>query len=233
MPKFYLLYFKSLLDIAFIKFFQSCNDAFMKVGNEYVLSKAISKSKLKSMFRQTVVDVLKEVVEKQDMLHPKHYLIIGACMPKDNLMLSVCKCEFPAKDRLLNAKYQVKYILKEQDIKIDNVLFNQVCIDVFNDFFVKNGCRKWLGKEYSNVEFIVHKQLDCYTVFKVLKHLIGRSNCINLHKDKFKEIKSPIVAVNDLIDKYATDKLQLNKSAEFKTATEEIKQYLKTKNLIQ
>ena len=51
MPKFYLLYFKSLLDIAFIKFFQSCNDAFMKVGNEYVLSKAISKSKLKTMFR--------------------------------------------------------------------------------------------------------------------------------------------------------------------------------------
>ena len=69
-------------------------------------------------------------------------------------------------------------------------------------------------------------------MFKVLKHLIGRSNCINLHREKFKEIKSPIVAVNDLIDKYATDKLQLNKSAEFKAATEEIKQYLKTKNLI-
>lgn len=197
-----------------------------------MLSKAISKSKLKTMFKQTAVDVLKEVVEKQDLLHLKHYLIIGACMPKDNLVLSICKCEFPAKDKLLNAKYQVKYLLKEQDIKIDNVLFNQVCIDVFNDFFAKNGCKKWLGKEYSNVEFIVHKQLDCYAMFKVLKHLIGCSNCINLHQEKFKDIKSPIVAVNDLIDKHATDKHLLNKSAAFKVATEEIRQYLKTKNLI-
>lgn len=233
MPKFYLLYFKNLLDIAFIKFFQIYNDAFVKVDDEYVLSKSFSKSKLTSLFRNTVIDVLKEVVEKQDILHLKHYLIIGACMPKDNLLLSACKCEFPAKDKLINAKYQIKYILKEQDIKIDNVLFNQVCIDIFTDFFAKNGCRKWLGKEYSNVEFIIHRQLDCYTMFKVLKHLIGRSNCINLHQEKFKDIKSPIIAVNDLIDKYATDKLQLNKSAEFKTATEEIKQYLKTKNLIQ
>lgn len=232
MPKFYLLYFKSLLDIAFIKFFQSYGDAFIKVGNEYVLSKAVSKSKLKTMFSQVVVEVLKATVEKEDKLYPKRYLIIGACMPKDNLLLSVCRCEFKAKDKLLNAKYQIKYLLKEQDIKIDNVLFNQVCIDVFNDFFVKNSCRKWLGKEYSNVEFIVHRQLDCYTMFKVLKHLIGRSNCINLHKEKFNEIKSPIVAVNDLIDKYATDKLQLNKSAAFKTAAEEIRHYLKNKNLI-
>ena len=115
-------------------------------------------------------------------------------------------------------------MLKEHDIKIDRLLMNNACIMLFNEFFSKNEVK--LKKEtYKNIMFIQHKNLDCYSVFKLVKHAFGRSNCINMHEELFKDCKSPIVAVNDLIDKYV-NKTCMNISAEFKLAGKELVQYI-------
>lgn len=111
-------------------------------------------------------------------------------------------------------------MLKEQDIKIDRVLMNNACIMLFNEFFGKKEVK--LKKDiYKNIIFVQHKHLDCYSVFKLVKHAFGRSNCVNMHEALFKDCKSPIVAVNDLIDKYV-NKTCMNISGEFKLAGKEL-----------
>ena len=50
-------------------------------------------------------------------------------------------------------------------------------------------------------------------MFKTIKAIYGKSNCINVWKDRMQQIDSPIVAVNDLIDKYIRNKAMLNSIA--------------------
>lgn len=83
-----------------------------------------------------------------------------------------------------------------------------------------------LGSEYKNVIFIKHQNLDCYSLFKTIKFIYGKSNCWNIHKEKFIYDKSPIVAINDLIDKYIHNKQQLNKNSEFSKIVSEITDFL-------
>lgn len=85
---------------------------------------------------------------------------------------------------------------------------------------------KLLGKEWTNVHFIQHSKLDCYSMFKTIKAIYGKANCINVWKDKMQDIKLPLVAVNDLIDRYIHNKADLNKLPEFKIAIKEVKQFI-------
>ena len=62
-------------------------------------------------------------------------------------------------------------------------------------------------------------------MFKTIKYLVGKSNCINLYLEKFKKEKSPIIAVNDLIDLYS-NKLEMNKSKKFMLAIAEVKTFI-------
>ena len=182
----------------------------------------MTRNRLHKYFKCKIIDELKRYVTQYDILKPNYYLIIGACIPIDNLLLKFKDASFPKKlDRLLNSDYKIHYILKEKDIKIDLVLFNQVMSDIFNEFFSKDV----LGKKYRNVMFIRHNKLDCYSMYKTLKYLYGKSNCINLY-DNFIDKRSPIVAINELIDKYVNNKVAMNRSDDFKTYVNEIKQYI-------
>lgn len=233
MPKFNLLYFKNLLDISLCKFFELYNDDFQKINGKYVLS-TISKSKLVSIFRTLIIQTLKEHLIEYDILHPNYYLIIGACNPKDNILLSNKEQSyFPVKlQKCIDSEYKLKYLLKEKDIDIDIIQFNDICLEIFNDFFAKNKVGKYFGKQFEkNVIFITHKHLDCYTMFKVLKSIFGKANCVNMYLEKFSNQKLPIVAINDLIDRYIHDKKSLNKNDQFKNIISEINNYLKLKGL--
>lgn len=223
MPKFKLLYFKSLLDIAFIRFFDDYNDQFQNINGQYILSKDLSIFKLIKIFKKYITDILLEITEQYDILHPTYYLIIGGCMPKNNILLSYKDSKyFPKKlDKFIQSDYNVKYLLKEKDIKIDIIRFNNVCLDVFDSFFSK----KQLDTAHKNIIFIQHKYLDCYVLFKVIKKILGRSNCINFFEEKFKDIHSPLIAINDLIDRYINKSL-LNKSQQLTKILNEIKQYI-------
>lgn len=68
-------------------------------------------------------------------------------------------------------------------------------------------------------------------MFKLIKFIYGKSNCWNIHKEKFYNIKSPIIAINELIDKYIHNKNKITKSNEFKYIIEEVKQFIDEKIL--
>lgn len=230
MPKLNLLYYKNLLDLCFYRFFALYEDCFAKDGDCYVLAKCPSRSKLQRIFIALLKEVMLQYVKPYDVLDANYYFILGSCMPKDNLLLKFKDGYFPEKlNSVIDGKLQLKYLLKEHDIKLDMVLFNQVFIDIFTKFFEDNDAmRKLLGSKYKNVVFVMNKKLDCYALFKTVKFLYGKSNCTNLY-DKFKDKRSPIVAVNDLICRYVHNKAALNKSHEFKLAVAEVKQFLDEK----
>lgn len=223
LPKFQLLYFKDLLDIAFCKFFDDYNDQFIKVNGEYHLGNAISLSEIEKSFKSTIDAVLLKTIKPYDVLkHPDFYIIIGACQPKDNYLLRFKTKSFPSKlNAILSANVQLKYLLHEADIKIDIAKFNEACCNVFNQYF---NSANFVDK--SNMIFLTHRQLDCYSLFKMLKCILGNANCINLKQQAFASNKSSILAVNDLIDANIVDKSKANKDREFKKIYQEVKQFI-------
>lgn len=231
-PKFNLLYYKNLLDICFCRFFDLYNSSFINDNGTYILAENITKSKLSSIFRSLLKEELLKCVTKMDSISPNYYFIIGACLPKDNILFQYRdKDRFPKKlEKITTADYQLKYILKEHDIKLDLILFNQIATDIFDELFLdERKVLRMLGKEYRNVLFIKHKNLDCYSMFKAIKWIYGKSNCTNLYLEKFKNQHSPIVAVNELIDRYVHSKTIVNKSKEFKQYIAEIQQFVSEK----
>lgn len=230
MPKFHLLYFKNLLDMSIVKFFELYNKKFQKIHGKYVLSEDMSRIKLSRIFKQLIIEELSKYITKYDRLSPDYYLIIGSCLPKNNLLLDFKNDKyFPAKiTKLLNSEYSIKYLLKEKDIDINIMRFNDICIELSNDFFYKDVLVKKCGKDYANVIFVQHNKLDCYVLFKVLKFIYGKSNCINIYKEKMSKEKLPLVAINDIIGKYI-NKSDMNKSQKLKLITDEIQQYIDEK----
>jgi hypothetical protein len=137
---------------------------------------------------------------------------------------------FPKKiSNFLENNDQIKYLLKEKDIDINILKFNDICNKLFNDFFSKNILTKKLGNEYRNIIFIQHSQLDCYTLFKTIKFIYGKSNCFNMKEIISKNTElPPLVAINEIIKRYINCS-NLNKSQKMKIISEEIKQYIDEK----
>lgn len=229
MPKFYLIYFKCLLDLALAQFFEVFNNQFQKVDGRYVLSSSMSKQKMASVLKKLVIQELRKIVSKHDKLHPEYYLVIGSCMPEDNLLLEFRDSKrFPEKLDLL-VKSKLKYLLREKDIDIDIQMFNCICTELTNKMLCDNLLAKSLGQQYKNVIFVQHKRLDCYSMFKVLKHIYGKSSCVNVYKElKLDSKKQPLAAVNELVDKHVS-KAAMNKSVELMKIEVEVKQYVDQK----
>ncbi len=194
-----------------------------------MLSEAMNVGKLEGEFKKYLKEVLLQYAKPYSLDAPNYWLIIGACMPKNNILLDCKKDQyFPAKlQSTIDATWQIKWLLKEKDIKIDIVKFNEACISLFNKMFKnQENVQRLLGKNWTNVFFVQHSRLDCYSMFKTLKAIYGRSNCINVWKDKMQNVKLPLVALNDLIDRYVQNKTCLNSMQEFKNAVKEVKQYV-------
>lgn len=226
LPQFHLLYFKELLDVAFIKFFEDFNDQFVKIGDEYHLGQSLSLQSIEDTFKKTIDQLLNEIATPYDVVNaPDFYIIIGACQPKDNFLLKFKREDFPKKlDKLLSSQFQLKYLLKEKDIRIDIVKFNEACCNVFNSYFCSSK-----NKSQKNVIFLTHKNLDCYSMFKMVKCMLGKTNCTNLKVSHFSDVKAPIVAVNELIDRSIHCKAEANRDSKFKKIYKEVKQYLDLK----
>lgn len=210
------------------------NDDFVKIDRYYILGKAYSKSQLENFFTKNIVATIKSIFKPYDITNVEYNFIIGSCMPYDNILLDF-KANgeyFPAKlDKLLQSNIQLKYLLKEHDIKIDIILFNEIFNSIFNKLFSSHSFHmKQFGKTFSNLIFIQHARLDCYSMFKTLKFLYGKNACTNVWKDclqaKYSNIV-PMISINELICKYMHNKHELNRSIQFKTIVKEVDCYLK------
>lgn len=224
-----LIYYKNLLDGVIEFFVDSYNDCFVRENDRYIFSAGMSKTKLKTILEQYVVDAINqinsEVVNKNDYL-----IVIGSCYPINHLLLQFKDDEyFPKKlQSILDNKPSLKWILREKNIEIDIDLINEILIDIFNSFFTsQNKCQKTFSA--NNVMFVQHSHLDCYMMFKVIKWIYGNCNCINIWKDHLANQQMHLVALNDLISKYIQNKNAMNKSKQFKSYAFEVKEYLNNK----
>lgn len=228
MPKIKLLYYKNLLDNCFARFFKDFNDDFIQENGVYVFNASWSVFHFKKIFKEYLCDELRKYVKPNSVVGADYYFIIGACVPKDNILLDIQSGYFPEKLRkIISNNYNIKYFLKEKDIKIDLVFFNTMLEDLFIEFFKNQWRIPWhVGDEYTNLFFIQHARLDCLTMYKTIKHLYGRSNTENLHKTMFKDTKPIIYSINEQIDKYVHDKSILNSMGEFHRVMKEVNQYV-------
>lgn len=223
-----MLYYKELVGLAFTNFFNDYNELFVKENNMYIFSGNFSKSKLEGIFKTYISNAIKQLAKPWNIFEPTYFFLIGSCLPKNNLLLKYSdKSKFPKSlQKIIDSPFQIKWILKEQDIRIDSIMFNTVLFKIFDQMFKSpKRIQNWLGKEYKNIFFIQHNNLDCYAIFKILKFAFGKSNCVNIHQEKMNSMSTCIVAINELIEKYANNKHAVNKSLEFKTAMVEIQQY--------
>lgn len=227
-----LIYYKCLLDSAVEKMFDVIGSMFVRDSNgAYVFSGGWSEARLEALLETCLSEAMHEVIVPAHKTFDK-YVVISSCWPKDNLLLKMKdSAYFPKKlDKLLSSKPEVKYLLREKDICIDILALNHIFIKVFNKMFNDSKhAAKVLGAGFSNVIFLSHSHLDCYALFKVIKHIYGNANCVNMWKEKMSCKMQHLVAVNDLISKYVQKKTCMNKSNELKMYAREVKDYLKEK----
>ena len=225
-----LLYWKCLLDIVVEKMFNTFGSLFTKTSSGiYVFSGGWSEHKMHSLFESCLKEVMCEVISRNCDRYDK-FIVISSCWPKDNMLLSLKDSSyFPKKlDLLIKTKPGVKYLLREKDICIDIESLNRMFIDAFNKMFNdRRYAERIAGNCSSSIVFLSHSRLDCYALFKIVKHIYGSSNCVNIWKEKMSKQTPHLVAVNDLISKYIAKKTCMNRSQELKACAKEVKDYLK------
>ena len=232
-PQVNLIYFKALLDACFLKFIDLFSNDFEQQNRQYVLCTPFGKQKLQKIFMELLADELKAIVSPSfSLLHPTYYLVIGACYPKSNLLLSQKGAHyFPQKLlKAIEEQPNARYMLHDKSVHVDMKLFNDVFDGILQQLFKKQeDVNKLLGLKHPNVFFVQHSKLDCYTMFKTLKSIYGRSNCCNLYEKMYGSMNAPLVAMNDLIDRYVKSKAAVTSTDEFKKIAVEVKQFVDTK----
>lgn len=174
-----------------------------------------------------VSEQLSQIVEKFELTAPKYFFIVGCCCPAENILRSFIPAgTCPEKLKLMLERFpEIKYVVRETDIEIDQCEFNRVFDDVFNDFFINpDKSLKLFCPNRRNVFFIRHRLLDCDIISKILRHVFGKANCVNISSPASRKTKT-VVALNELIEQLVVDKNILNMYEPFKTAVSEIRQY--------
>ena len=225
MPKINLLYYKNVLDLAMEKFFARFNSSFSKDRDLYVFSSEITRVGMKKLLKDLVIETVENIVPSWKIDNPEYWFLIGGCFPKDSLVLKYRDKEdyFPAKlNALLGKKPDIRWVLAENDIKLDIDLLNTLFSEIFLEIALK---KTKLKDSRPNVMLVSHKNLDCYMIFKIMKWIFGKTVCINVYeRDRLSEKKLPLVAINDLVSKYIHNKQLINKSKDFKQCALEVKQ---------
>ena len=226
-----LLYYKHLLDDAMLQFFNEYNNSFSKnENNQYVFIDDMSVFKFKKSLQQLLLQSLTKYAQPVKTIKNDIYLIIGSCFPVDNILYTTRDLSqyFPAKlCRYINQNPTIKYLLREHDILFDNNMLNSSAIDIFNSLFKKQNAGKISNLDFSNVYFVSHSKLDCYAMFKIIKQIYGKTNCVNVCKQlSLHDKMQPYVAINELVDRYINNKLAIIKSDRLQNIKQEVKQYI-------
>ncbi len=229
-PKINLIYYKNILDNVFARFFEDFNDSFSKINDQYVFSGRISRTALKKKLTSYFIEELSPLVEDYDVLKPNFYFVIGSCFPCDNMLLSHVpeNSRFLEKIRMFVTQHpNIKYAMKENDIRIDDEMFNCVFEDIFNKFFNdKKEVLKAFGKKKTNLRFIRYNNLDCYSTYRIVKDIFGKINIVNLHKKNIDNMKDVIRSLNEIIGSHVLKKKEICRSPELEMIRGEIREYM-------
>ena len=224
-PRLNVLYYKHILDKSFKRFFHEYNDKFVKSGEEYILTKQFVKSKIKKLFKSYIVEELKNHITKYSISSPDYYIIIGSCFPKDNILLKYKQDNYiPEKIfKIIDKEPLLKYYLKEHDIRVDIMMFNDVFEELFVYFSNQKNIKKEFGNDVRNLFMIDNDRLDCKMMYETIRHVFGKANVVNLQKKNGIE-DFVINSLNEKIDNYVHGKHSLIESNVLEMDKAEIRQ---------
>lgn len=230
-PKINLIYFKNIVDNSLTNFINDSSVFFTKENGLYVFSKKVSRKKLTKVLESHIKTEILKFISKFDITKPNYYFVIGSCFPCDNILLKYESKEHKIPNnihKLITQHRFVKYFLKERDISIDVEMFNHIFEEIFIKFFKKENILKTFGKEYKNLFFIRHENVDCYSMYRIIKDIYGRANTVNLHKKNREKMSENIVSINELIGKKIIHKKEICRSSETEYIRNEIRQYVES-----
>ena len=125
-----------------------------------MLSRGFTKHQINKVLQNYIIDELKRHIKPAKVLRSDIYFIIGSCFPASNFFLKykLSNVYFPAKlEKFIQDNPNIKYVLKEKDIKVDISAINDIVCQIFNKMFTnRKYILKLIGSEYSNVFFVTN-----------------------------------------------------------------------------
>lgn len=161
------------------KHIEDNKNSFIKDNNIYRLATSIKTNKVNTLISDNVASIISKM--HQDVIY-----IVGECYHYNNWRVPLeYNLVLPDNKVYLDNKLPIKYILKEQDIKFDELKINHI----FDTYFNKN-----FKKSTKYLKFIKHKNLSEQDILYVFKKMFS-SKILNIIKNEH-----PIILnVNDLI----------------------------------
>lgn len=151
-----LIPFSTILSIALEKYIKDNEHLFVNDNNVYILTAPFKINVLHSYITNTIDQVISRLTSD-------NIFILGECHIYNNWRLQLGHNQVnPNKKHLLDKHSTIKYILKENNIKINELRFNHIVDTYFNKQFkiVKN-----------NITFLKHRHLtedDLIYIFNLL-----------------------------------------------------------------
>ena len=222
--KLHAIFHKNVLDMCFLRFFEEYGDSFSR-GDDgtYIFSSRASESSLEKKFSLYFKEAVSGLVPEYTESGRDFLIVIGSCYPADNILLkNSTGGVFPARLRsAIASKPEIKFVLKEKDIKIDLGMFNSLSENVFNSLFRKSDP---FGR--GNAFLVKNRSLDSYSVFKILKWEYG-AKVRNLPKDRNLGDARCVSEINDAVDKYSRGKTEILRSVFSSPVGGEVIQYVR------
>jgi len=158
----------------------TCND------KTYILT---SKFKI-NLIQSAIADTIEQVISR---CSPSNIYVVGECYSFNNWRVtSAYNVVNPSYKQMLDGHSTIKYILKEENIKIDDLKINHICDVYFNKHF-KN--------PIDNIKFLKHRNLTEDDLIYIFTQLFSRKN-LNIIEDN-----TILNKVNNLIYNISQDQI--------------------------
>lgn len=161
------------------QYIEDNKNSFIKEDDVYRLATSIKTNKVNTLICDSVTSIISKM--HQDVIY-----IVGECYHYNNWRVPLeYNLITPDNKVYLDNKLPIKYILKEHDIKLDELKFNYI----FDTYFNKN-----FKKSTKSLKYIKHRSLSEHDILYVFKKMFS-SNILNIIKNEHPSILN----VNDLI----------------------------------
>jgi len=170
------------------KYIQDNKSSFIKDEDDvYRLAASIKTNKVNTLISSSITSITSKM--HQDVVY-----IVGECYHYNNWRIHLEYDQITPDNRVyLDSKSPIKYILKEHDIKLDELKFNHI----FDTYFNKN-----FKNSSKNLKYIKHRNLSEQDIIFVFNKMFS-SNILNIIPNEH----SVILNVNDLIFTTKSDHL--------------------------
>lgn len=183
--KILLIKYSDIVSLSIQQYIEENESSFLKEENRYILVKPFKIKTIHTFINNTIASIIPQM--NSDVVY-----IIGECYHYNNWRLPLvytlikngCKT-------LVDKKTPIKYILKERDIKIDELMLNHITEIFFNNNFKKS----------KDIKYIKHRNLTEDDIVYIFKSMFS-TNILNI----FNLSSSKIQKTNNLIYDIGSDK---------------------------